>query len=81
MQYMMIWHHLNTNPSQTFCKTLTNLKNSKNFQKPQILGQKIWNVWLKDEKESYQNLKLSKSSLIKKNVKHIDPKHTHTHTH
>ena len=28
-----------------------------------------------------QHLKLSKSSLNKKNVKHIDPKHTHTHTH
>ena len=27
------------------------------FQKPQILGQKIWNAWLKDEKESYQREK------------------------
>ena len=31
--------------SQTFSK------------KPQILGQKIWNAWLKDEKESYQREK------------------------
>ena len=30
---------------------------------------------------SKQYFKLSKTSLIKKNVKHIDPKHTHTHTH
>ena len=30
---------------------------------------------------SNQHFKLSKSSLIKKNVKHIDPKHTHIHTH
>ena len=28
---------------------------------------------------SKQHFKLSKSSLNKKNVKHIDPKHTHTH--
>ena len=27
---------------------------------------------------SKQNIKLSKTSLIKKNVKHLDPKHTHT---
>ena len=30
---------------------------------------------------SKQHFKLSKISLIKKNVKHLDPKHTHTHTH
>ena len=30
---------------------------------------------------SKQHSKLSKSSLNKKNVKLIDPKHTHTHTH
>ena len=29
---------------------------------------------------SKQHFKLSKSSFNKKNVKHIDPKHTHTHT-
>ena len=27
---------------------------------------------------SKQHFKLSKTSLIKKNVKHLDPKHTHT---
>ena len=27
-----------------------------------------------------QHFKLSKSSLNKKRVKHLDPKHTHTHT-
>ena len=30
---------------------------------------------------SKQHVKLSKSSLNKKNDKHLDPKHTHTHTH
>ena len=30
--------------------------------------------------KSKQHFKLSKSSLNKKNAKHIDPKHTHTHT-
>ena len=29
---------------------------------------------------SNQHVKLSKASLNKKNVKHLDPKHTHTHT-
>ena len=34
------------NPSQKFCKNLNNFeKNSKDFQKPQKLGQKIWNAW------------------------------------
>ena len=31
--------------------------------------------------KSKQHFKLSKTSLMKKNVKHLDPKHTHTHTH
>ena len=31
--------------------------------------------------ESNQHFKLSKTSLKKKNDKHLDPKHTHTHTH
>ena len=31
--------------------------------------------------KSNQHFKLSKTYLIKKNVKHLDPKHTHTHTH
>ena len=30
---------------------------------------------------SKQHFKLSKTSLNKKNVKHLDRKHTHTHTH
>ena len=30
--------------------------------------------------KSKQHIKLSKTSLIKKNVKHLNPKHTHTHT-
>ena len=50
----IIWAQ--THP-KNFAKTSTNLKNLKIFQKPQILGQKIWNAWLKDEKESYQREK------------------------
>ena len=34
----------------------------------------LYNQWSK------QYFKLSKTSLNKKNVKHIDQKHTHTHT-
>ena len=32
------------------------------------------------DQKSKQHFNFSKSSLNKKNVKHIDPKHTHTHT-
>ena len=37
------------------------------------------NMLLNQRSKKY--FKLSKTSLIKKNVKHLDPKHTHTHTH
>ena len=41
--------------------------------------------WMQSNKllnqRSQQNFKLSKTSLNKKNVKHLDTKHTHTHTH
>ena len=33
MQCMMIWHHLNTNPSQKFCKNLNKFEKSQNFSK------------------------------------------------
>ena len=40
-------------------------------------------IWMQSSmlqnQRSKQHFKLSKSSLNKKNVKHIDPKHTHTH--
>ena len=40
--------------------------------------------WMQSSKlfnqRSKQHFKLSKTSLNKKNVKHLDPKHTHTHT-
>jgi len=31
--------------------------------------------------KSKQHIKLSKTYFNKKNVKHLDPKHTHIHTH
>ena len=33
------------NQTKDFVKNLSILKNPKNFQKPQKLGQKIWNAW------------------------------------
>ena len=33
MQCMMIWHHLNTNPSRKFCKNLNNFEKSQKFSK------------------------------------------------
>ena len=38
-------------PIPKICKRLNK------FEKSQILSQKIWNAWLKDEKESYQREK------------------------
>ena len=35
---------------------------------------------IRRNQRSKQHFKLSKSSLNNKNVKHLDPKHTHTHT-
>jgi len=33
-------------------------KKTQNFQKPQKLGQEIWNAWLMSEKASYQRRKM-----------------------
>ena len=42
------------NPSQKFCKNLTNFEKPQNFQKPQKLGQETWNAWWNEWKRSYQ---------------------------
>ena len=54
MQCMKFKVHLNKNPSQNFNKNSKVLKNLKQFQKPQKLGQRSCKCMIKREKESYQ---------------------------
>ena len=53
MQCMKFKDHFNKNPSQNLTK-LKILKNLKQFQKPQKLGQRSWKCMIKMKKRSYQ---------------------------
>ena len=44
--------------AKNFAKTSKILKNHKKFQKPQKMGQNIWNAWLMSKKSSYQRRKI-----------------------
>jgi len=54
MQCMKFKYHSNKNPSQNFNKNSKVLKNLKQFQKPQKLGQRSWKCMIKMKKVSYQ---------------------------
>ena len=51
-------NHLNKTHTKNFANTSLSLKNLKIFQKPQKLGQKRWNAWLNERKESYKRKKM-----------------------
>ena len=54
MQCMKFKDHFNKNPSQNFNKNSKVLKNLKQFQNPQKLGQRSWKCMIKMKKVSYQ---------------------------